>query len=86
MGQSGGWHRPCPHLNDNQLCQIMEARQTLFRAGATPPMLTRMFDILIGIIGCVIMVLMLPVIALLIKIDSKGPVFYRQRRTAIQNV
>jgi len=40
-------------------------------------MLTRMFDILIGIIGCVIMVLMLPVIALLIKIDSKGPVFYR---------
>ena len=39
-------------------------------------MLTRIFDIIIGIVGCVIMVLMLPVIALLIKIDSKGPIFY----------
>lgn len=35
-----------------------------------------MVDIIIGIIGCLVMTLMLPVIALLIKIDSKGPVFY----------
>lgn len=43
-------------------------------------MLIRLFDIIISLIGLFILLLMLPVIALLIKMDSPGPVFYGGRR------
>ncbi len=40
-------------------------------------MLTRIFDILVALAGLLILVLMLPWVALLIKMESRGPVFYR---------
>lgn len=39
-------------------------------------MLMRVIDICMGLVGLVILMLMLPVIGLLIKFDSEGPVFY----------
>lgn len=40
-------------------------------------MLTRVLDICAAMFGLLILVLMFPAVALLIKIDSEGPVFYR---------
>ena len=40
----------------------------------------RTFDILTSIVGLVLLSPLFPVIALLIKMDSKGPVFYKQER------
>ncbi len=42
--------------------------------------LKRAFDILVSIILLVILAIPMMIIAVLIKIDSKGPVFYRQER------
>lgn len=39
-------------------------------------MLSRILDILVSLLGLLILGLMLPVVALLIKLDSPGPVFY----------
>ena len=43
-------------------------------------MLSRIFDIIISLVGLLVLLLMLPVIAVLIKLDSPGPVFYAGRR------
>ena len=40
-------------------------------------MLSRVLDIFMGLLGFLFLMLMLPVIGLLIKLDSEGPVFYR---------
>ena len=40
-------------------------------------MLTRIFDILVAVVGLINFGLILPWVALLIKMDSRGPVFYR---------
>jgi lipopolysaccharide/colanic/teichoic acid biosynthesis glycosyltransferase len=40
-------------------------------------MFTRIFDILIAVVGLINLGLILPWVALLIKMDSRGPVFYR---------
>ncbi len=44
---------------------------------------TRLTDIVVSIIGLLLMLPMLPWIALLIKLDSKGPVFYRCDRVGL---
>jgi lipopolysaccharide/colanic/teichoic acid biosynthesis glycosyltransferase/dTDP-glucose pyrophosphorylase len=38
--------------------------------------LTRLFDILVSLIGCIIFFLVLPIFYVLIKLDSPGPVFF----------
>lgn len=43
-------------------------------------MLKRTFDILLSLIGIILVIPVFPFIALLIKLDSKGPVFYRVDR------
>ena len=43
-------------------------------------MLTRIFDILVALAGLLFLGLMLPVVALLIKMESRGPVFYPCKR------
>ena len=48
-----------------------------FRAGK------RAFDILASIIGLTLFALVLPALALIIKLDSPGPVFYDQERVGI---
>lgn len=40
-------------------------------------MLTRILDIVISLVGIILLLIMLPVIGLLIKLDSKGPIFYK---------
>lgn len=53
----------------------------LIRSDKTPIYLTkRVIDILLSIVGLAILIAILPVIGLLIKLDSKGPVFYRVDR------
>jgi lipopolysaccharide/colanic/teichoic acid biosynthesis glycosyltransferase len=42
--------------------------------------MTRLFDILIALIGCLVLLPLLGLITLLIKLDSRGPVFYKARR------
>lgn len=42
--------------------------------------LKRIFDIILGIILLVLLAIPMLIIAVMIKIDSKGPVFYRQER------
>lgn len=46
-------------------------------------MLIRLFDIAIGIVGTVILAIIYPIIALLIKLDSKGPVIYKCDRVGL---
>ncbi len=41
-------------------------------------------DVTFGIIGTMVLILMLPVLALLIYLDSPGPIFYRQERLGLQ--
>ncbi len=46
-------------------------------------LLKRMFDLLVAIILLVILMIPMGVIAIMIKLDSKGPVLYRQERVTI---
>jgi lipopolysaccharide/colanic/teichoic acid biosynthesis glycosyltransferase len=41
---------------------------------------SRLLDILVALLGCLVLLLMLPFLALLIKLDSRGPVFFACRR------
>jgi lipopolysaccharide/colanic/teichoic acid biosynthesis glycosyltransferase len=43
-------------------------------------MLNRIVDLVVSLVGLLLLLVMLPVIALLIKLDSPGPVFYVSRR------
>jgi lipopolysaccharide/colanic/teichoic acid biosynthesis glycosyltransferase len=43
-------------------------------------MIKRIFDITIGLIGLVILIPILAVVAILIRLDSPGPVFFRDER------
>ena len=40
----------------------------------------RLFDIIAVFIGLIVLSILLLIIALLIKLDSKGPVFFKQER------
>jgi lipopolysaccharide/colanic/teichoic acid biosynthesis glycosyltransferase len=42
--------------------------------------MTRLLDIVVALIGCLVLLPLLGVIALFIKLDSKGPVFYKATR------
>ncbi len=43
-------------------------------------LIKRLIDILGGLVGSLITILMLPVVGTLIKLDSPGPIFFKQRR------
>jgi lipopolysaccharide/colanic/teichoic acid biosynthesis glycosyltransferase len=47
-------------------------------------MLTRARDILVAIAGLVVFVVTYPLIAIAIKVDSRGPVIYRQTRVGLK--
>lgn len=51
-----------------------------FRITAFKKLVKRFFDIVFSFIGLVMALPLIPVIALFIKVDSPGPVFYRQER------
>ncbi len=51
-----------------------------FRSSALTIIMKRVFDVVLSVIGIVIMVPFFPIISLLVKFNSVGPVFYRQER------
>ena len=52
-----------------------------FRSSLAPPdFAARLLDIWVSLLGLAITLPLMPIIALLIRIDSSGPIFYRQER------
>ena len=51
-----------------------------FRRGSTFLVIRRMISITISLIGLILTLPLIPLIMLVIKLDSKGPVFYSQKR------
>lgn len=47
-------------------------------------MITRLFDIAVAIVGLIIFVITYPLMALAIKLDSRGPVIYSQTRVGLR--
>ena len=43
----------------------------------------RIFDVIISVVGCIVLAIPMIIIALIIKIDSPGPVFFKQRRIGV---
>jgi exopolysaccharide biosynthesis polyprenyl glycosylphosphotransferase len=54
-------------------------------SNAGPKLAKRLFDIIFSAIGLVTLVPLFIVVALLIKIDSKGPILYKQSRVGLFN-
>lgn len=62
-----------------QLLEAVENRANVYLLGK------RVIDIIFSLVICVfILSWLLPLLAILIKIDSKGPVFFRQKRSGFQ--
>lgn len=68
---------PVEHTGDNWFVVLPLDRsgQNLFYR-----LIKRILDIVIALIGLICFGLLLPFLALLIKLDSPGPIFYRQKR------
>nr|MBP7473455.1 exopolysaccharide biosynthesis polyprenyl glycosylphosphotransferase [Prevotella sp.] len=47
----------------------------------TNKLIKRLFDIIVSTIFCICMIPIIPIIALIIKIQSPGPIFFKQERT-----
>lgn len=66
-----------------------DARQARGQASVTCarfdpyPLWSRTRDIVFGLIGCLLIVLLLPLLAPLIYLDSPGPIFYSQERVGL---
>jgi sugar transferase (PEP-CTERM system associated) len=54
-----------------------------FRRSRLRDLAKRATDILYSVLGLLLTVPLLPILALLIRLDSRGPVFYRQRRVGL---
>jgi exopolysaccharide biosynthesis polyprenyl glycosylphosphotransferase len=70
-----GWHAPLRHLGDFPLMDL--EWQTIPSFGLY---VKRALDIVASVAGLILCFPLILIIALWIKIDSKGPVFYRSRR------
>ncbi len=60
-------------------------RDCLMRRRPIYDLIKRTCDLLGATVGLILYGLLLPAISLLIKIDSSGPIFYKQRRTGVNN-
>ena len=56
------------------LCNISQEKRLLHRS------LKRILDLSVGLCGAVVFSILLPIVMLLIKIDSNGSIFYKQER------
>lgn len=54
-----------------------------FHRGALHDLAKRGTDIFYSLLGLILLAPLLPILAFFIKVDSKGPVFYRQRRVGL---
>lgn len=68
---------PVDHIGDNWYMALPLDHPGA--AGFYPP-LKRGLDLIVAVVGLVIFALLLPLIALAVKLDSPGPVFYKQPR------
>ncbi|MFW5771751.1 MAG: sugar transferase [Phototrophicaceae bacterium] len=71
---------PVKYVNNNWALVLPVAGHTIFNPY---PAAQRVMDVILSLIGLVVLVILLPFIALLIRLDSPGPVFYRQVRTGL---
>ena len=70
------WEQLPPEMQTEQVRPYYEALAK--RKGSL--FLKRAFDLVAGILGLIILSPVFLILAILIKLDSKGPVFYRQER------
>jgi lipopolysaccharide/colanic/teichoic acid biosynthesis glycosyltransferase len=67
--------------------QITDSATAVHQPTAATPFLTskskRVFDIVLGLFGVSLTLITFPIVALIIKLDSRGPIFYRQVRLGI---
>lgn len=71
---------PVRHVNNNWALVLPLKGQSIFNPYQV---VQRMFDIVLSIIGMAFFLLLLPIVALLIRLDSPGGVFYSQIRTGL---
>lgn len=50
-------------------------------SSTTNKLTKRLFDVTVSIISCICMIPIIPIIAIIIKIQSPGPIFFKQERT-----
>ena len=46
-------------------------------------LIKRVFDVIVSGFACILLLPFLPLVAIAIKLDSRGPVFFRQRRAGL---
>ena len=69
---------PIEYIDPAWVLQVLQGRPVFNRLQLG---LKRLLDLAVGVVGLFVLVLALPVIALLIRLDSAGPIFYRQVRS-----
>ena len=68
---------PVEHIGDNWYVALPLGHAA---TGSFYPLLKRALDIVVAVVGLSLFVLLFPVIALTLYLDSPGPLFYRQER------
>jgi exopolysaccharide biosynthesis polyprenyl glycosylphosphotransferase len=71
---------PVEHVRDNWAVVLPMEGEALFNPY---PLIKRSLDVALSLIGVAVFVLLLPFLALLIRLDSPGPIFYSQERTGL---
>lgn len=71
---------PVEHVNKNWAVVLPIDDETLIK---TYPVFKRLLDVTLASVGMVFFVLLLPLIALIIKLDSPGSIFYTQERVGL---
>ncbi|MBZ0293392.1 MAG: sugar transferase [Anaerolineae bacterium] len=71
---------PVEHVNKNWAVVLPLDNNSVFNIY---PLLKRGLDIVLALIGMIVFVMTLPVLALIIKLDSPGTIFYSQQRVGL---
>lgn len=65
------------HLYTNHREPLMDPRNAFVK---------RLFDVVVSFIACLFILILTPIIGLIIKIQSPGPIFFKQKRTGINGL
>jgi len=71
---------PVEHVSNNWAVVLPIDRESLLNPY---PIFKRLLDIWVSLIGMAVFLLLLPLVALLIRLDSPGDIFYSQERTGL---
>ncbi len=69
---------PIQHIDDGWALDAMQNLPVLSPLQVT---VKRLLDVLLGLAGLPVLILILPLVALAVRLDSPGPIFYRQIRS-----